>query len=201
MSTNNFSKKRRFKHLRASIIGFLTICIIIGILGVGLTLNPNSGTSALIGKLGKNFEVKQLQSPIQSETKNKLNLSHFRGKPLVLNFWASWCFSCREEASEIQRFWELNKGSNKVSVVGIAIQDSENSALEFAKNHGKTYYLGLDEDGKAGIDYGITGVPETFFIDENGKIVHKIAGPVDLKTLEFWLSKLTINSKNSNTNL
>ena len=68
-------------------------------------------------------------------------------------------------------------------VVGIAIQDQEEAALAFAKNYGKTYPLGLDEEGKIAIDYGVTGVPETFVIDENGTIIEKITGPVDYQKL------------------
>jgi len=68
--------------------------------------------------------------------------------------------------------------------VGIAIQDTLENAQQFAQAYGKTYILGLDEDGMAGIDYGVTGVPETFVIDRNGTIVHREAGPVNVAMLE-----------------
>ena len=68
-------------------------------------------------------------------------------------------------------------------MLGIAIQDEKNAALTFAKNYGKTYPLGLDEEGKIAIDYGVTGVPETFVIDENGKIIEKFTGPVNYQKL------------------
>ena len=71
-------------------------------------------------------------------------------------------------------------------VVGIAIQDAVEDAQRFAKQYGKTYILGLDEDGRASIDYGVTGVPESFFINRQGMIVHKEAAPLSReKLLEF----------------
>ena len=75
-------------------------------------------------------------------------------------------------------------------MVGIAIQDTPDAAMKFAEYFGKTYILGLDEEGKAGIDYGVTGVPETFFIDRNGIIQHKEAGPVGMELLERMLVKI-----------
>ena len=89
----------------------------------------------------------------------------------------------------MEAFWEAHKGAG-VKVVGIAIQDASADALRFAEHFGKTYPLGLDVDGQASIDYGVTGVPETFFIDAQGMIRHKISGPVDYAMLEKYLLDL-----------
>ena len=113
-------------------------------------------------------------------------LHDLRGKVVVLNFWASWCYSCREEARFFEEFWQKYKDKG-IAVVGIAIQDQDGPAIEFARQFGKTYILGLDTDGKASIDYGVYGVPETFLIDRNGVIRHKEAGPVTVAMLEKWL--------------
>ena len=117
-------------------------------------------------------------------------LDDFKGRPVVVNFWASWCVSCREEARELEKFWQAVKGKN-VAVVGVAIQDTVEAAQKFAKQYGKTYILGLDEDGKAAIDYGVAGVPETFIIDASGVIVHKETGPVTAQKLEEAVAGLT----------
>ena len=107
----------------------------------------------------------------------------------MLNFWASWCYSCRAEAVDFERFW---KERQDIAVVGIAIQDTVEAAKAFAAQYGKTYILGLDTDGKIALDYGVTGVPETFFINANGVIVHKETGPVTEKMLQKYSKKEVI---------
>jgi cytochrome c biogenesis protein CcmG/thiol:disulfide interchange protein DsbE len=108
---------------------------------------------------------------------------------LILNFWASWCVSCRTEAHELESFWKAYRDQG-VKVVGIAIQDEQEAAKKFAQYYGKTYILGLDEDGKAAIDYGVSGVPETFLIDRDGVIRHKEIGPVSAAMLKNLLPKI-----------
>ena len=115
-----------------------------------------------------------------------------KGRPVVLNFWASWCVSCRQEAVELEKFWQAHK--DQVLVVGIAIQDSAEDSKRFAAYFGKTYAIGLDEDGKAAIDYGVSGVPETFLIDAQGVIRHKEIGPVEATQLSQLIGKITSKS-------
>ena len=186
-------KKQRSKHIRFMTTGFILILLVMGILNKGLSLNPNTSTTALVGKKAKNFQVPLIQASGNLQKKQILTLEDFKGKPIILNFWASWCYSCREEAAIVESFWKKHQHEN-VAVVGIAIQDNIKAASEFARAYGKTYVLALDEKGDAGINYGITGVPETFFIDKNGVIVHKIAGPVNDKILEYWHSKIALDS-------
>ena len=86
----------------------------------------------------------------------------------------------------MEAFWTRKKDTG-VIVLGVAIQDTPGSARDFAKAHGKTYPIALDDTGKTSIDYGVYGVPETFMIDPAGVITHKEAGPVTEKILEGWL--------------
>ena len=153
--------------------------------------------SALINKKAHNFEVSWLQGRefLNNTEAEKFSLSDFKGEPVILNFWASWCFSCRQEAHDFERFWQ-NYQSKGVKVVGIAIQDTPEAALEFAKSYGKTYILGLDNEGAAAIDYGVTGVPETFLINSEGVIIYKEAGPVSEQKLEKFAS-LLMEAKNN----
>jgi cytochrome c biogenesis protein CcmG/thiol:disulfide interchange protein DsbE len=178
----NPSKK---KHLLISAGILLSTLVLIGLLVKGLTLNPMTVTSTLLGKPAHEFTVRLLQggSWIQQGNPNTIQLSDLKGKPLVLNFWASWCVSCREEARYFEEFWQRYKEAG-VFVIGIAIQDTPDASLEFAKAYGKTYPLGLDIDGKASLDYGVSGVPETFFIDRTGVIRHKEIGPMSVELLE-----------------
>lgn len=167
----------------------LTFCAgVIATLGKGLRLDANSTGNALLNKDAKDFKVRLVQSSKMHglEDRNFIQLSDFKGKPLVLNFWASWCVSCRTEAYELEAFAE-KYAEQGVQVVGIAIQDTEESAKEFISRYGKTYTIAMDLDGKAGINYGVTGVPETFFIGPDGLIKYKEAGPVTMKIMESKL--------------
>ncbi|MCX6118970.1 MAG: TlpA disulfide reductase family protein [Proteobacteria bacterium] len=181
----NSQEKKKRKHLIVSTAIIGSALILIGILVKGLTLNPSHVASTLINKPAQDFSTEILQgaSWIQQSDSKLIKLSDLRGKPIVLNFWASWCVSCREEARYFEEFWQRYRESG-VYVVGIAIQDTQEAALDFAKTYGKTYPLSMDVSGKASLDYGVYGVPETFFIDRSGVIRHKEAGPMSVALLE-----------------
>jgi cytochrome c biogenesis protein CcmG/thiol:disulfide interchange protein DsbE len=113
----------------------------------------------------------------------ELRLAELRGKAIVLNFWASWCVPCKEEAPLLQaaaRRW----GGRGVVVVGIDSQDFKGDARRFARRYGVTYPIVHDGPGKTRDSYGVTGFPETFFVDPNGKLVgDHIQGPVTARQL------------------
>ncbi|RYZ73956.1 MAG: TlpA family protein disulfide reductase [Proteobacteria bacterium] len=166
--------------------------ILIAVLWRGLRSDPNKVPSAFIDKAALPFEVVWLQGQEHLSTPRPegFGLKDFAGKPVILNFWASWCYSCRAEASDFEAFWQRYRNKGLI-VAGIAIQDSPEAARQFAQGFGKTYILGLDaEDGKAAIDYGVTGVPETFFINRQGVVIHKEAGPVSAQLLAEWADQL-----------
>lgn len=166
--------------------------IFFAVLWRGLRSNPNKVPSAFLDKQALAFEVKWLQGQehLAAPRAEGFSLADFQGKPVILNFWASWCYSCRAEAADFEAFWQRYKDRGVV-VAGIAIQDSPEAALQFARGFGKTYMLGLDaEDGKAAIDYGVTGVPETFFINRLGVVIHKEAGPVTAQVLAQYADEL-----------
>ena len=153
---------------------------VISLLAYGFTTDPKKVPSPLIGRPAPNFQVDELNE------RQKFSLSEFRGKPIVLNFWASWCAECRTEAVILEEFFQKYGSQNKQLVmIGIAIQDSPKKAKAFARQFDKTYLLGLDDDaGNIALDYGIYGVPETFFIDPEGIIFYKTIGMVTTLLLE-----------------
>ncbi len=173
-------------HWVAMAAAFVAISAFIGFLAIGLKKSGTPIPSQQIGKPAKDFVIPVVQDPAGHR---ELRLSDYRGKGVILNFWASWCHSCRDEARDLEKLWQRVQGSDLV-VVGIAIQDSIAAAKAFANDYGKTYALGLDESGSVSIDYGITGVPETFFISKDGLILHKEAMPLDVKTLASMAEKL-----------
>jgi len=107
----------------------------------------------------------------------KLSLTDLRGKAVVLNFWASWCGPCRDEAPLLERVWRGYRDRGVV-VVGVNIQDLEPAARKFLQEFQITYPNVRDGDGRIAKKYGVTGVPETFFIDRSGRIVQKFPGAV-----------------------
>ena len=94
----------------------------------------------------------------------------------LINFWASWCLPCKVEHPYLMAL----KGKDNLIMIGINYKDEEPSALNFIENNGNPYnYIGKDVDGYFGIDMGITGVPETFIVNEKGIIVLRHVGPID----------------------
>ncbi|MBF0287035.1 MAG: redoxin domain-containing protein [SAR324 cluster bacterium] len=163
-----FTTSIKFWGAVAIILGF------IGILAYGLNKDPKKVPSPLINKEAADFEVSSLGGT------SSLRLSDLRGKPVILNFWASWCVECQTEAHVLESFYQqYDKKKQQIRVIGIAIQDTPERANAFANQFGKNYFLALDyEDGRIALDYGIYGVPETFFIDARGIIRFKKVGGV-----------------------
>ena len=158
----------------------LIVMSLIILLAFGFTTDPKKVPSPLMGRPAPDFQVDELNG------EQKFTLSEFKGMPIVLNFWASWCAECRTEAVILENFFQKYGVNNKQLVmIGIAIQDSPKSAKAFARHFGKSYLLGLDDDaGNIALDYGIYGGPETFFIDPGGNIFHKTIGMVTKELME-----------------
>jgi cytochrome c biogenesis protein CcmG/thiol:disulfide interchange protein DsbE len=107
-----------------------------------------------------------------------LALEELKGRVVMIDFWASWCPPCRQEAPVLAQIYEEYKGKG-VEFVGVDIWDSRSEALKFIDRYGVTYPSGLDEKGVIAIDYGVRGIPEKYFIDRNGVLVKKFIGPMD----------------------
>lgn len=117
-------------------------------------------------------------------------LADLRGKGVVLNFWASWCDPCREEAAMLEQTWQQEK-DNGIVFLGLDYLDQEPAAKAYLAEYRVTYPNGPDLKSKAARDYGIKGVPETFFIDAEGKIAYMVIGPiVNQGQMEQGLSKI-----------
>ncbi|HEB12834.1 MAG TPA: TlpA family protein disulfide reductase [Actinobacteria bacterium] len=121
----------------------------------------------------------------------KVSLSDFKGKPLIVNFWASWCAPCREEAPVLVKVAKMY--GKKVQFLGIVFQDTEAGAKKFIEEFKVKYPNGTDPSGQAAQDYKITGVPETFFIDANGILRAKWLGALTEEKL-ISLVDLTIEA-------
>jgi cytochrome c biogenesis protein CcmG, thiol:disulfide interchange protein DsbE len=110
--------------------------------------------------------------------RGELSLESLRGRAVVLNFWASWCGPCKEETPLLQRGYERWKRQNVV-FVGVDVKDFRGDARSFLRRYGVTYPNVYDGKGSLVGRYGVTGFPETYFIDAQGNVRHRIAGPVE----------------------
>jgi cytochrome c biogenesis protein CcmG/thiol:disulfide interchange protein DsbE len=111
-----------------------------------------------------------------------VTIESLRGKPAVVNFWASWCDPCREEADHLQRFHERNRG--KVAVVGVDYTDELPKARKFIREFGWTFPNLSDPEGLAGSSYDLAGLPVTVILDSEGKIAARLRGPQTEASLE-----------------
>ena len=154
--------------------------LLLGALGWGLVSASNKLPLNLIGRAAPDITVAALDGP-------QLTLSAYRGTPLVVNFWASWCVPCRQEAPVLNAAAREYEG--RVQFVGVDIQDTDSAARAYQAELMSPYPVGPAIKGSYR-DWGVTAPPETFFIDRQGVVISKILGPVDRQRLEVYLSLL-----------
>lgn len=109
------------------------------------------------------------------DTAGKLSLSSLRGKVVAVNFWASWCGPCGDEAPLLERTWRENRSRGFV-LLGVDANDSSGEARKFMRKHGVTYPIVHDAHGSTLGHWGVPGLPTTFVIDRRGRVVAKVVG-------------------------
>jgi cytochrome c biogenesis protein CcmG/thiol:disulfide interchange protein DsbE len=139
------------------------------LLAYGFKTDPREIPSPLVGRPAAAFTLTTFAgSPVSLES--------LRGKVVLLNFWASWCVpACYDEAPALERTWRDYKDKGVV-IVGVDIQDSEEAARKVLAQFGHSFPNAPDPGGRVAVDYGVYGVPETFFIDREGRIRAKHVG-------------------------
>lgn len=145
-------------------------------LAIGLRLNPKEIPSPLIDKTAPAFSL-----PILATPDKNLSQLDLQGRVWLLNVWASWCVSCRQEHPLLLELAKLNV----VTIVGLNYKDEASAANQWLAQLGNPYNVSImDKDGRVGIDYGVYGVPETFVVDKRGIIRYKHTGPVEPGDIE-----------------
>ena len=161
------------------IVGFLSL------LGIGLARqSPKTGLSGII-----RVDKPAIDFTLPLFTGGDITLSKLKGKPVVINFWASWCVPCRAEAKLIEDTWRAYKDKG-VIFIGVDIQDKEANAREFIKEFNLTYPNGPDNGGRITIDYGVGGIPVTFFVNRDGVIKDRFVGAISERYLVTRIEEL-----------
>lgn len=160
----------------------LVVLALVGLLAYGLTRDPSKIESVLIGRPAPAFDLPRLKNPDA-----RFDDSALRGRVSVLNVWASWCLGCRQEHPLLSRLSERAG----VPVYGLNYKDRRQDALRWLERYGDPYAAsGHDPAGRAGIDWGVAAVPETFVIDAEGIIRYKQIGAITPRDLEEKLLPL-----------
>jgi cytochrome c biogenesis protein CcmG/thiol:disulfide interchange protein DsbE len=167
----------------------------LGLMAFGFTRSPADLPSALLDLPAPEFdlEVMSEQEPTAggpAELGERIRLSELRGAPFVLNYWASWCLACREEHQALSEA-AIRYREAGVRFFGVLYQDTPANARRWIKAMGgQSYRTLLDPRMHTAIEYGVYGVPETYFIDAKGIIVHKHLGPVTSTVLDEQIEAL-----------
>jgi cytochrome c biogenesis protein CcmG/thiol:disulfide interchange protein DsbE len=152
------------------LIPLAAFAVLTGFLFKGLWLDPKQVPSPLIDRPAPQFRLTQVAEPDKT-----LSRDDMLGQVWMLNVWASWCISCREEHPILVEFSK----AGVVPILGLDYKDTRVEALKWLQRLGNPYQTSLfDADGRVGIDYGVYGVPETYVIDKSGTIRYKQIGPI-----------------------
>jgi cytochrome c biogenesis protein CcmG, thiol:disulfide interchange protein DsbE len=161
--------------LAAQVAAVAVVAALLGLLGWKLAQGESEVTSQLSRggtPTAPHFALERLDG------KGELSLSSLRGQPVVLNFWASWCGPCKDEAPVLQaaaKRWR----SKDVAFVGVDVKDFRGDARDFLARYGVTYPNVYDGKGSTVGRYGVKAFPETYFVNAAGKVVYRIAGAVE----------------------
>ncbi len=169
--------------------GILMWVGVIGLLGLlGWGLLNSTAPRPEVGQPAPDYDM-EFFSGYEWDGKSTAKLSDMQGKVVVVNFWASWCVECKVEAEAIEQTWR-KYANDDVVFVGIAWADVEPNSIAYMKDFGITYPNAPDLGTDAGDLYEITGVPETFIIDQTGEIAHVQIGPIQEEMLDGIISQL-----------
>ena len=150
-------------------------------------ISPVKNEGLTKGYIPPDFELTTLAGDV-------VKLSELKGKKVILNFWASWCGPCKAEMPHMQKYYEKNKDTSNVEIIAVNMTTQERKGMEgiesFVESYGLTFPIPLDEEGVVIDTYKVMSIPTTYIIGTDGKIEHKIVGPMDEKTMEDLVNNI-----------
>lgn len=171
------SPGRRERSPMWGVVGLIG-ALIVGLLGYSLA---QVGRAPQPGEAVPGFQLTSLDGA-------RISLDEYRGQVVVLNFFASWCPPCRDEARDLEQTWRKVQNQG-VQFVGIAYKDTSSKVRAFLDEFEATYPCALDPRSRTARAYGVTGVPETFVVDAEGRLVHHFVGPITEPELSLILEQ------------
>jgi len=163
----------------------VVVLVVVGALVAAVLLTSGGGgKTATGGQAAPDFTLANLQ-----DGKAAINLASYRGKPVLVNFWATWCVPCKDEMPLLES--AHNQWGSKVQFIGIDRQDYKPDALAFAQKTHVTYPLAADPNATLDGAYRLRGMPTSVFIDRDGRIVQRVTGPVTRSQLDDTLKAMT----------
>ena len=192
----------KFRFSPANIISLILIVglivVIVYILAYGLS-NSSGNTGAFgINETYNKIDIDKV--PVAEFTitdlsgdKSKLDISSNGKTVTMVDFWNSWCQQCIQEAEELEQSYK-NLSDKNIQFIGVAIWDDQNAIKSHIKEYDISYHNVIDEEGKVAIEFGVTGIPEKYFINSNGEIIMKILGPTTSEQLESVISEIILTN-------
>ncbi|MEM7282307.1 MAG: DsbE family thiol:disulfide interchange protein [Pseudomonadota bacterium] len=153
------------------VVPIVVFLVLVGFLGVGLTKDPSKVDSPFLGKQAPEFSLPGLRNPNEVVSDDLL-----KGRVSLVNVWATWCVGCRQEHEMLVDIAR----SNVVPIIGLNWKDDRGQAIKWLNRLGDPYEkTAFDAEGRVAIDWGVYGAPETFLVDANGVVRHKLIGPMN----------------------
>lgn len=159
---------------RVLLAGLAVVVPLVGVLLANIDRDPNTMRSPLVGRPAPPFSLPAVGGG------QPVTLASLRGRPVVLNFWATWCVPCYEEHGLLV---EAARRYGQVQFLGVVYEDEEERVQAFLAQQGNAYPSVMDAEGRTAIAYGVYKVPETYFIDARGAVAYKHMGPLDEASL------------------
>ena len=168
-------------------LGASALCLgLLTVMFLGFGRDPHEVPFMLKGQPAPEFSLKRI------DTGEPVTLAQLKGKPLVINFWASWCGPCQDEDPVLR--WGYRTYGEDVHFLGLLFEDTEDNARKALARSNPGYPQLVDPLSRTAVDYGVTGVPETYFVDAQGVIRSKFVGPIDPRSLTERIRELSTPS-------
>jgi cytochrome c biogenesis protein CcmG, thiol:disulfide interchange protein DsbE len=167
---------------RVLVLAALAPLLLLGALGVVLLSRLPSTSPTAVGNPAPDFSLADLEG-------NPVRLADLRGRPVILNFWASWCGPCVEEFPLLREAAAVH-GEDGLVVVGVVYRDRSEAARDFMTRNGGTWAAAMDPGDRVADAYGVIGPPETYFIARDGTIAGRQFGPIDAESLDAQLATI-----------
>ena len=165
--------------------GLVALCVAASLVALALVASgPSAPAGAAAEPAAPAFSL-----PVLGHSGQKVALSDYAGRPLIVNFFASWCEPCQQETPLLARFYRTEHG--KVAIVGLDENDAAGSAVSFTHKEGVGYPVGFDPEVIAASAYGVAGLPQTFFLNAKHRIVDRVFGAVTLADINRGIALAT----------